>query len=73
MVDLPQPDSPTMPRVSPVVDVERHPVHRLDDAAVAAEEAALEREVLGQVPDGEEQTAHNLTSAAWRHAGPLTA
>ena len=46
--------------------VERHAVHGLDDAAARAEEAALEREVLGQIADGEEQPAHSLTSIAWR-------
>src|SRR5262249_40216600 len=49
------------------VDVERHLVHRLDDAAVAAQEAAVERKVLGQVPHGEEQPAHSRTSMAWRN------
>ncbi len=33
-VDLPQPDSPTMPRNSPAREVEADPVHRQDRAAV---------------------------------------
>ena len=34
---LPQPDSPTIPSVSPLLDGERGPVDRLDDAVVGVE------------------------------------
>ena len=34
---FPQPDSPTMPSVLPLLDVERDAVHGLDDAVVGLE------------------------------------
>ena len=45
-MDLPQPDSPTSPTVSPLLDRQRDVVDRADVADVAVEdEAALDREV----------------------------
>ena len=37
VTDLPEPDSPTMPRLSPRVEVEAHAAHGLHDAVVLAE------------------------------------
>ena len=43
-VVLPEPDSPTMPRVSPAPHLDRDAVHRLDVADHLAQHAALDRE-----------------------------
>ena len=48
VVVLPQPDSPTRESVSPVADREVQPVDGLDGADLALEQAAPDREVLGQ-------------------------
>ena len=48
-VVLPQPDSPTRPKISPRADVEADVVDRLDVADVAAQEAADDRVVLDEV------------------------
>ena len=48
--DLPDPDSPTMPSVSPGADRPAHPVDRLDHTGVGVE---LDVEVL----DGDERLA----------------
>ena len=56
MVDLPQPDSPTRPRVSPAPNGEGHPVDGLDRADLALEQdALLDREVLLDVVDREQR------------------
>ena len=68
VVDLPHPDSPTRPSVSPGIDVERDAVHGAHRAGRAAEHAALDREVLGEVADGEQRLARRRRRAASRHA-----
>ena len=49
VVVLPQPLSPTRPKVSPLLIVEADAVDRLDVADLAAEDAAQDREVGLQV------------------------
>ena len=56
-VDLPQPDLPTRPSVSPA-DAQRHVVHRAQRQGVAMQQAAgANREVLGQA-GGLDQQCH---------------
>ena len=52
VVLLPQPVSPTIPSVSPLVDVERDAVDRVHGADLALEDdPARDREVLDEVAD----------------------
>ena len=65
-MDLPQPDSPTRPSVSPVPDVDRHVVHRAQRNGVAVQEAAgVNQEMLGQA-GGLDQLRHVPASSAAR-------
>ena len=48
-VDLPQPDSPTMPSVSPLLHLEAHAVDGADRALAAAR-----REMLGEPLDAQQ-------------------
>ena len=58
IVDLPQPDSPTMPSVSPCLHREADAVDRLDRADLLLEDdPARDREVLLQVLDDEQLVA----------------
>ena len=67
VVDLPQPDSPTRPRVSPVEDVEGDVADRVDLADPAADQpAATDREVLDQVAHRQ----HRSPVAAGRRCSP---
>ena len=58
IVDLPQPDSPTTPSVSPSLDAEADPVDRLHGRDLLLEDdPARDREVLRQALDDEEIVA----------------
>ena len=60
VVDLPQPDSPTTPRVSPGVEGEAHAADGLDVADRAAQQpAAPDREVHDEVADVEQMSARS--------------
>ena len=58
VVDLPQPDLPTSPRVSPGSMVKIDAVDRVHAAGLTAEQAAGDRKFLGQVPDPEQRLTH---------------
>ena len=76
MVDLPQPDSPTSPSVSPGSRSKRHVADGLDLADPAPDDApAADREVLDQVVDLEERVAGAVlrSSAASRVAWVMRA
>ena len=59
MVDLPQPDSPTTPSVSPLCQREGDAVDRVDAADLLLEhDAAGDREVLDQILDHQQLVGH---------------
>ena len=60
VVDLPQPDSPTMPRVSPSADVQRDVLDGVHLGLPAREDALLDGEALGQMLDLDEVVALSL-------------
>ena len=62
VVDLPEPNSPTSPSVSPGCDVEAHSVDRVNHCGIARQEAAADLEVLGQVLDAQKRLAHAAIS-----------
>ena len=69
IVDLPQPDSPTTPRVSPSRTVKRDAVDGLDRTDLLLEDdPARDREVLLQVLDDEELGAARARGVG-RHLG----
>jgi hypothetical protein len=53
-VVLPQPDSPTSPKVSPSLDGEAHIIHRLDPGRNALEDARAHREIGLEVLDNQD-------------------
>ena len=76
-VDLPQPLSPTRPRVSPCADVEGDAVDRVHLPDGALQQPLLDREMLDQPPDREERDrrrrrgcvhAAAATRSAWKQA-----
>ena len=67
VVDLPQPDSPTMPSVSPASQREVDAVHGPHHGARTAEQPCLQREVLHQALHVQEWRAFALA----RHAHDL--
>ena len=77
VVDLPQPDSPTRPRLSPSATVEVDAVDGLDRADRPLDgEAARDREVLGQAGDVQERFAVSVLLMIVkipfsRHVSPL--
>jgi hypothetical protein len=54
-VDLPQPDSPTMPSVSHAASANETPFDRMDVAPDPPEHTAPHREALGQILDLEQR------------------
>ena len=64
MVDLPQPDSPTTPSVSPLQDVEADAVDRAHHLALAELQAlAFQREVFQQVAHQQQRLARSADIA----------
>ncbi len=63
VVVLPQPDSPTRERVSPVVDLEGDVVDGFDLAGDAADQALADGKVLAQIADVEDRRGHAETLA----------
>ena len=57
VVDLPQPDSPTRPSVSPSTNVERDVLDRVHHSPDAAEDRLLDRKMLRQVVDLDQRGA----------------
>ena len=73
VVDLPQPDSPTRPRVSPRLTCERHAGHGGHDPDGAPEHAAADREVLDEVGrDQQRALAVHRRERPWRSATSVT-
>ena len=65
IVDLPQPDSPTTPSVSPRLTREGDVVHRLHRGDLLLEDdPARDREVLLQVLDAEQLVGHGISCAS---------
>ena len=79
VVDLPQPDSPTRPSVSPGAMSKLTPSTACTTSALRAEQAAADREVLDQVLDAQERLnrlAHRAaisSAGSIEHAGDLVA
>ena len=63
MVDLPQPDSPTSPRVSWRLHLQGHAGDRRHVPDRAAEHAAADREVLDEVGGDEQRAVADVTGA----------
>ena len=57
VVDLPQPDSPTSPSVSPRCDGEATAVHRVDAPDLARQQAALDGKMLDEIADAQQGLA----------------
>ena len=70
-VDLPQPDSPTMPNRSPARDVEAHAAQRVDDRPGPGQRGARAAVVAGHVPDAERErlVSHGSRSGRPSRAG----
>ena len=74
VVDLPEPDSPTSPSVSPGAMSKLTLSTACTSAALRAEESAADREVLGQVLDAQQRLGSCAAiSALIQHAGDLVA
>ena len=64
VVDLPQPDSPTSPSVSPGCDVERNAVDRVHAPDLARQKPAVNRKLLLETSDAQQRLAHDAAPRA---------